>query len=69
MNLKKNWRHPPFPPENLETPPTPEKFRHPRKFGDPPGPDPPRAQTTPAPPCGQTDACELITLAQLRCGW
>ena len=23
---------------------------------------------TPLPPCGQTDACENITLAQLRCG-
>ena len=23
---------------------------------------------TPPPPCGQTDACENITLAQLRCG-
>ena len=54
---------------NLETPPqnleTPRKIGDPpRKFGDPPGPD---HHHVPPPP-GQTDACELITLAQLRCG-
>ena len=52
--LPKNWR----PPEKLETPP--EKLETPPKIWRSPG-------TRPPPPRGQTDTCELITLAQLHC--
>ena len=42
------------------------------KFGadTPHPPTPPKiwSRQPPPPPCGQTDACKLITLAQLRCG-
>ena len=53
------------PPKNLEDPP--EKLQTPPKNWSPPKKnlETPRDQT---PPCGQTDACKNITLAQLRCG-
>ena len=73
----KNSRHPPknsrHPPKNSRHPPkisdTPRKFqtpqnsRPPQNFRHPPGPG-----QVPTPLRGQTHACKLITLAQLRCG-
>ena len=60
-----NFRHPPEisdPPRKFQTPP--RKFQTPpEKFQTPPGPG-----HLPPPPRGQTHACKLITLAQLRCG-
>ena len=66
-------------PENLEQAhPPPRKFgagtppqkfgagTRPRKFGA--GTPPTKIWSRHPPPCGQTDACKLITLAQLRCG-
>ena len=67
--------------KNLENPtphPNPENFRHPpRKFQTPPqnfnppqktSDTPPGTRPGTPPPRGQTHACKLITLAQLRCG-
>ena len=47
------------PPKNFRPPPDQARYP-PQKFQTPLGPG--------HSPCGQTDACKLITLAQLRCG-